>query len=136
MTVATKLRGGGSSVLDVDYKDTNTIKKLLRNWNGMEEMSLRGDRNATCILADLQNATGIDISNFKKSSFSEFIEKRNKDVLTEVQFISIAFVLVLGYSQPEVSYITGISQQAIGMSIASGAKKISRYLENRRVQDE
>lgn len=130
MTVATKLRGGGgSSVLQLDYGDPNVIKKLLRNWSGMEALSLRGDRNATCVLVDLQEATGIELDVFDKEHFSEFISNRNKEVLSEAQFIAISFVLVLGYSQPEVAFIFGISQQAVGKSITSGARRISQYLE-------
>ena len=128
--MATKLRGGGnSSVLQLDYGDPNVIKKLLRNWSGMEALSLRGDRNATCVLVDLQEATGIELDVFDKEHFSEFISNRNKEVLSEAQFIAISFVLVLGYSQPEVAFIFGISQQAVGKSITSGARRISQYLE-------
>ena len=135
--MATKLRGGGnSSVLQLDYGDPNVIKKLLRNWSGMEALSLRGDRNATCVLVDLQEATGIDLGVFQKEYFDLFISKRNKQVLTEAQFIAISFVLVLGYSQPEVAYIFGISQQAVGKSISSGAWKISQYLENGMYREE
>lgn len=128
--MATKLRGGGgSSVLQLDYGDPNVIKKLLRNWSGMEALSLRGDRNATCVLVDLQEATGIDPNGFDKSKIYKCIESRNKEVLTEAQFIAIFFVLVLGYSQPEVEYIFRVSHQAISNSIKSGAKRISEYLE-------
>lgn len=128
--MATKLRGGGgSSVLQLDYGDPNVIKSLLKNWSGMEALSLKGDRNATCVLVDLQEATGIELDVFDKEHFSEFISNRNKEVLSEAQFIAISFVLVLGYSQPEVAFIFGISQQAVGKSITSGARRISQYLE-------
>ena len=128
--MATKLRGGGNStVLQLNYGDPNVIKSLLKNWSGMEALSLRGDRNATCVLVDLQEATGIELDVFDKEHFSEFISNRNKEVLSEAQFIAISFVLVLGYSQPEVAFIFGISQQAVGKSITSGARRISQYLE-------
>ena len=128
--MAVKLRGGGSSsVLELDYGNPQIIKKLLRNWSGMEALSLKGDRNATCVLVDLKEATGIELDVFDKEHFSEFISNRNKEVLSEAQFIAISFVLVLGYSQPEVAFIFGISQQAVGKSITSGARRISQYLE-------
>lgn len=134
--MAVKLRGGGSSsVLELDYGNPQIIKKLLRNWSGMEALSLKGDRNATCVLVDLKEATGIDLLGFDKQHYVEFIDHRNKKVLTEAQFIAISFVLVLGYSQPEVAFIFGITQQAVGKSITSGAKRISQYLEG-RIQDE
>lgn len=127
--MAVKLRGGGSSVLELDYRDPHVIKKLLRNWSGMQSLSLRGDRNATCVIKDLEEATGIDLEGFDKEHFAEFIDHRNKKVLSEAQFIAISFVLVLGYSQPEVAFIFGVSQQAVGKSINSGAKRISLFLE-------
>lgn len=129
--MATKLRGGGSSVLKLDYGDPNVIKKLLRNWSGMEALSLRGDRDATCVLVDLQEATGIDLTGFEKEYFNEFIEKRNKEVLSKDEFIAVSFVLVLGYSQPEVAFIFGLSQQWISKNIKFGVKRISDYLEGR-----
>ena len=65
--MAVKLRGGGgSSVRQLDYGDPNVIKSLLKNWSGMEALSLKGDRNATCVLADLKDATGIDLGVFQK----------------------------------------------------------------------
>ena len=128
--MATKLRGGGgSSVLQLDYGDPNVIKSLLKNWSGMEALSLKGDRNATCVLVDLQEATGIDPNGFDKSNIYKSIGNRNKEVLTVSQFIAIFFVLVLGYSQPEVEYIFGVSHQSISNSIKSGSKRISEYLE-------
>ena len=127
--MAVKLRGGGSSsVLELDYGNPQIIKKLLRNWGGMEALSLKGDRNATCVLVDLKEATGIDPACFDRYNTDLFIEKRNKEVLSRAQFIAVAFVLVLGYSQPEVAYIFGITQQAVGKSIQSGVKRISMYL--------
>lgn len=127
--MAVKLRGGGSPVLELDYRDPHVIKKLLRNWSGMRSLSLRGDRNATCVIKDLEEATGIDLEGFDKRNFAEFIDKRNKSVLSEAQFIAISFVLVLGYSQPEVAFIFGVSQQAVGKNINSGARRISLFLE-------
>lgn len=127
--MAVKLRGGGNSVLELDYRDPHAIKKLLRNWSGMQSLSIRGDRNATCVIKDLEEATGIDLGGFDKEHFAEFIDNRNKEVLSEAQFIAISFVLVLGYSQPEVAFIFGVSQQAVGKSINSGAKRISLFLE-------
>lgn len=127
--MAVKLRGGGSStMLDLDYTSPQVIKKLLRNWSGMEALSLKGDRNATCVLVDLRDATGINPVCFDRYNTDLFIEKRNKEVLSRAQFIAVAFVLVLGYSQPEVAYIFGITQQAVGKSIQSGVKRISMYL--------
>ena len=127
--MAVKLRGGGSStMLEIDYTSPQVIKKLLRNWSGMEALSIKGDRNATCVLIDLQEATGIDPVCFDRYNTDLFIEKRNKEVLSRAQFIAVAFVLVLGYSQPEVAYIFGITQQAVGKSIQSGVKRISMYL--------
>lgn len=115
--------------MELDYRDPHVIKKLLRNWSGMRSLSLRGDRNATCVIKDLEEATGIDLEGFDKWNFAEFIDKRNKSVLSEAQFIAISFVLVLGYSQPEVAFIFGVSQQAVGKNINSGAKRISLFLE-------
>lgn len=127
--MAIKLRGGGdSALLNMEYKDPHVIKRLLRNWSGMEALSIKGDRIATCVIADLQMVTGIDLSLFDKADMYKFISNRNKEILTEAQFIAISFVLVLGYSQPEVAFIFGVSQQAVGKNIASGVRKISSAL--------
>ena len=127
--MAIKLRNhSNEDLLRVDYSKTKVIKDLLHNWKGLERMSLKGDRVATCVLVDLKTALGIDPFNVAKKDYLLMDQHRNKEVLSVNQFNAIVFVLVLGYKQEEVSYIFGYTQPAISISITTGVKRISKYL--------
>lgn len=117
-------------LLMLSYKDPKNIRNFLRNWGGLESLSLRGDRVATCILADLKTVTGIDPEKYDRHNRKEFILGYSKGKLSYLQYISIAFVLILGYSQPEVAYVFGVSHQAISKAIITGTAKIQEELKN------
>ena len=135
--MATKLRGGGNStVLQLNYGDPQVIKKLLRNWSGMEALSLKGDRNATCVLIDLQEATGIDLDYYSKDSRELFNSRWNNGVLSYCQYMAISYTLVLGYSQDEIAYMMGVDQSVIARTISRGVKSICRYLVSGGVDSE
>lgn len=53
-------------LLRMSYSEPKNIKSLLRNWTGLENMSLKGDTVATCVLVDLKRATGIDPDRFNR----------------------------------------------------------------------
>ena len=116
-------------LLRLSYKDPKNIKNFLRNWGGLESLSRKGDAVATCILVDLKVVTGIDLENYSRKNKLKFILGYKNSKLTYLQYISIAFVLVLGYSQPEVSYVFGVSHQAISKSIETGIRKIQKELK-------
>ena len=116
------------TLLNMSYSEKRNIKSFLRNWSGLEALSLKGDRVATCILIDLQRVTGIDIDKWDKDNKLAFIECYKDGCLSELQYISIAFVLVLGYKQEDVAYVFQISQQMIAKSINTGIRKIQREL--------
>lgn len=116
-------------LLRLSYKDPKNIKNFLRNWGGLESLSRKGDAVATCILVDLKVVTGIDTENYSRKNKLKFILGYKNSKLTYLQYISIAFVLVLGYSQPEVSYVFGVSHQAISKSIETGIRKIQKELK-------
>ena len=98
--MAVKLRGGGdSSLLNMSYSNPNIIKSLLKNMGGMEAMSLKGDRVATCVLADLQAVTGINISKYDRKNRKVFDAGWKAGVLTYLQYMCVAYVLVLGYNR-------------------------------------
>ena len=127
--MAIKLRNhSNDDLMRVDYSKSKVIKDLLHNWKGLERMSLKGDRVATCILVDLKEAIGLDVIKVDKKDYIKMIQYRNKEVLTEDEFIAVVFVLVLGYSQPEVAHIFDCSRQWVGKNIKFGLWKISRYL--------
>jgi hypothetical protein len=127
--VAVKLRHNTNDyLLDIEYSKPKVIKDLLHNWKGLERLSLKGDRVATCVLVDLKIALGFDVIAVDRKHYIKMPEYRNKEVLTYNQWVSVVFVLVLGYTQPEVAHIFGIAQQGISRNISTGVKRIAKYL--------
>lgn len=117
-----------AQLLRVSYKDAKNIKNFLRNWGGLENLSLKGDRVATCILADLKRVTGIDIANYNRRNKSKFNAGYLHGKLSHHQYMSIAYTLVLGYSQEELAYVMGVDQSVISKNINSGIKRIQKEL--------
>lgn len=115
-------------LLRMSYKDPKNIKRFLRNWGGLESLSLRGDTVATCILADLKTVTGIDVEKFDRNDRDEFNLGYKNGVLSHYQYMSIAYTLVLGYSQMEIAYVMGVDQSVISKNINSGIKAIQFHL--------
>ena len=111
-------------LLRLSYKDARNIKSFLRNWGGLESLSLKGDTVATCILLDLKLATGIDTEKYNRLHRHEFDCGYKDGVLSYHQYMSIAYVLVLGYSQEEIAYVMGVSQQMVDKWISAGIRRI------------
>lgn len=127
--MAVKLRHNTNDyLLDIEYSKPKVIKDLLHNWKGLERLSLKGDRVATCVLVDLKRALGFDVIAVDRKHYIKMPDYRNKEVLTYNQWVSVVFVLVLGYTQPEVAHIFGIAQQGISRNISTGVKRIAKYL--------
>lgn len=127
--MAVKLRHNTNDyLLDIEYSKPKVIKDLLHNWKGLERLSLKGDRVATCVLVDLKRALGFDVIAVDRKHYIKMPDYRNKEVLTYNQWVSVVFVLVLGFTQPEVAYIFGIAQQGISRNISTGVKRIAKYL--------
>ena len=133
------MRGGGSvgsdvrnvvndQLLRLSYKDPKNIKRFLRNWGGLEGLSEKGDTVATCILTDLKTVTAIDLDKYHKSDRAEFNKAYRKGKLSHYQYMSIAYVLVLGYTQDELAFVMGVDQSVISKNINSGIKRIQREL--------
>lgn len=116
------------TLLRLSYKDAKNIKSFLRNWGGLESLSLIGDTVATCILTDLKMVTGIDPEKYKKNDKREFNRGYLNGKLSHYQYMSIAYTLVLGYSQMEIAYVMGVDQSVISKNINSGIKKIQLEL--------
>lgn len=115
-------------LLRLSYKDPNNIRKFLKNWGGLESLSLKGDSVATCILLDLKIVTGIDIEKYHREDRAEFNMGYKDGKLSSYQYMSIAYTLVLGYSQAEMAYVMGVDQSVISRNINSGIKKIQKEL--------
>lgn len=116
-------------LLRLSYKDPKNIKRFLRNWGGLESLSLRGDKVATCILADLKTVTGIDIENFDRNDREKFNRGYLRGKLSHYQYMSIAYTLVLGYSQQEVAWVMGVDQSVVSKNINNGIKRIQQELQ-------
>lgn len=116
-------------LLRLSYKDPKNIKRFLRNWGGLEGLSEKGDTVATCILTDLKTVTAIDMDKYHKSDRAEFNKAYRKGKLSHYQYMSIAYVLVLGYTQDELAFVMGVDRSVISKNIDSGVKKIQRELK-------
>lgn len=128
---AVKVKTVNDQLLYLTYSEERNIRTFLRNWGGLESLSLKGDTVATCILLDLKIATGIDPKKFGRDLVSRkrFEAGRHSGVLSYYQFISISYVLVLGYTQHEVAFILNCSQQAVNQNISKGIRKIQIALK-------
>lgn len=117
-----------NTLLNLSYKDPKTIKFFLRNWGGLESLSFRGDTVATSILIDLKLVTGIDLETYRNVNRVEFNRGYLNGKLSQYQYMSIAYALVLGYPQEAVAYVMGVDQSVISKNINSGIKKIQKEL--------
>lgn len=93
-----------------------------------DSLSEKGDTVATCILTDLKTVTAIDLDKYHKSDRAEFNRAYRKGKLSHYQYMSIAYVLVLGYTQDELAFVMGVDQSVISKNINSGIKRIQREL--------
>ena len=123
-------------LLRLSYKDPKNIKNFLRNWGGLESLSRRGDTVATCILADLKIVTGIDIDKFDRHNKTVFNLGYLQGKLSQYQYMSIAYTLVLGYSQEEIAFVMCVDQSVISKNINSGIKRIQKELQENIVPQE
>lgn len=111
------------SLLRVSYKDKKQLKRLLRMWGTLDELGDKGDAVAICILIDLKRVTGIDPDKYKRSNRKLFNEGYKDGVLSFTQYMAIAYILVLGYSQEDLAYVMGVDQSVISRNINSGLKQ-------------
>lgn len=72
--------------------------------------------------------TAIDLDKYHKSDRAEFNKAYRKGKLSHYQYMSIAYVLVLGYTQDELAFVMGVDQSVISKNINSGIKRIQREL--------
>lgn len=117
-----------NDLLRLSYSEPKNIRKFLKNWGGLENLCLKGDTVAICILADLKVVTGIEISLYNKNNRTAFNAGYKKGRLSFYQYMSIAYVLVLGYSQEDIAYVMGVDQSVISRNIRSGINKIIKEL--------
>ena len=77
-----------------------------------------------------QKKIALSITEFgenKKVGFD--VSRINRGVLTEAQFISLIYVLGLGYRQDEIAYVLGCTKQTVNVHIQRALKRICRFLE-------
>lgn len=116
-------------LLNVDYSDPELIKSLIKNWSMMERLAEKGDTVAPCILMDLERAIGVNLGEMAEDKYRGFKLSRGESVLTDPQFISIVYVLGLGYSQEEIAYVLGCTKKVVNVHISRGIKRIMIFLE-------
>lgn len=112
------------SLLRVSYKDKKQLKRLLRMWSTLDDLGDKGDTVAICILIDLKRVTGIDPEKYNRKNRKLFNEGYKDGVLSFIQYMAIAYTLVLGYSQEELAYVMGVDQSVICRNINSGLKQM------------
>ena len=122
-------------LLRMSYSEPKNIKNFLRNWGGLESLSLKGDTVATCILVDLKRVTGIDPELYDRQDRAAFDAGYQNGELTYYQFMSIAYTLVLEYSQEDIAYVMGVDQSVISKNIRTGVKRIIKVLEGGAGED-
>ena len=127
---AVKVKTVNDQLLNLGYSEERIIRMFLKHWTGLESLSLKGDSVATCILLDLKSTTGIDLEPFVKSNMDRYLFEQcnHNGILSYHQFISIAYVLVLGYTQEEVASMLKCTQQAVNKNIRKGIVKIQTAL--------
>lgn len=123
-------------LLGIDYSDPEELKMIISNWGMMEKLSEGGDTVASSILVDLQRAIGVSISEFGENKKVGFDASRSeKGVLTEAQFISLVYVLGLGYRQDEIAFVLGCKKQTVNIHIHRALVRICKFLEGDKVKD-
>lgn len=127
--MAVKLRNQtNDNLLNTDYISLKVLKELFRHWSNLESMSRRGDRIATDILLDLKRITGIDTEYYDRHSRKIFDKRYELGILSYYQYISIAYVLVLGYLQEDVAHMMDVDQSVIAKNIKRGLTKVIFYM--------
>lgn len=116
-------------LLRMSYSDPKNIKNFLRNWSNLEALSLKGDMVALCILIDLKLVTGIEPELYQRHNRAAFDEGYKNGYLSYYQFMSIAYTLVLGYSQADIAYVMDVDQSVISKTVCTGIRKIIKMLE-------
>ena len=91
-------------------------------------MSLMGDTVATCVLLDLKIVTGINPNLYNRHDRSKFNDGYKMGCLSYYQYMSIAYTLVLGYSQADIAYVMDVDQSVISKNIRTGIKRIIKVL--------
>ena len=124
-------------LLNLDYSDPEIIKSLIKNWSMMERLAAKGDTVAPCILMDLERAMGVNLSDVAEDKHRGILIRGEGSVLTEPQFISVVYVLGLGYSQDEIAFVLGCTKKVVNVHIARGVKRIIAFLEGEEaIKDE
>lgn len=132
---AVRVKTINDRLLSVDYSDPEEVKVILSNWSMIDRLAEGGDTVASAILADVQRALGVSISDFEHDKKIGFDAGKRSEVLTEAQFISLVYVLGLGYRLEEVAFILGCTKQTVNVHIRRGLKRICRFLEGGKAAD-
>ena len=85
---AVRVKTTNDRLLEIDYSDTEAVKKIISSWGMVEKLAEGGDTVASAILVDLQTAIGVSITEFgenKKVGFdvSKMKEAADKGKLDE-----------------------------------------------------
>ena len=107
-----------NALMDVaDYTNTKCLKMLLSNFDGLEQLFLKGDTVAGAILIDLKTKLG-------------FYDIR-ECVLTDLQRESIILNLIYGLPQNDVAKVLNVQQRMISYYVNQGLAILSDSLEGK-----
>ena len=122
-------------LLNVDYSDIEEVKLIISNWSMIRRLSEDGDTVASAILSDIHRAIGVNIADLEDSKKIGFDKSKvNEGVLTEAQFVSLVYVLGMGYRQDEIAYVLGCTKQTVNVHIQRALKRVCRFLEGEKIQ--
>lgn len=129
---AVRVKTLNDRLLQTNYAEPEEIKAIISNWSMMEKLAESGDTVASAVLVDLQRAIGVNISAFEKNKKIGFdVSRINKGILTEAQFISLVYVLGLGYRQDEIAFVLGCKKQTVNVHIARALNRVCKFLEGK-----
>ena len=66
-------------LLEIDYSDTEAVKKIISSWGMVEKLAEGGDTVASAILVDLQTAIGVSITEFGENKKVGFDVSKMKE---------------------------------------------------------
>lgn len=129
---AVRVKTLNDRLLQTNYAEPEEIKAIISNWSMMEKLAEGGDTVASAVLVDLQRAIGVNISAFEKNKKIGFdVSRINKGILTEAQFISLVYVLGLGYRQDEIAFVLGCKKQTVNVHIQRAVNRVCKFLEGK-----
>ena len=76
---AVRVKPTNDRLLEIDYSDTEAVKKIISSWGMVEKLVEGGDTVGSAILVDLQTAIGVSITEFGENKKVGFDVSKMKE---------------------------------------------------------